>query len=1547
MKISIRIAGFLLAAAALPAWSQAVDLDNLVAQGAAVGHDRATGKVSFVGTENGNGRLGPPAVPNNREANARAHFDRFAPNFGLSSSADLRTLKVRNGPAGATVRFEQTINGVSVFASHMAVNTDKAGALRAIAGKVSTRTIDTNPSINTLVAARTATAIVARKYGVDQAGLVASRPVLNVYDPVLVGSGRPQRLVWKVVVTSAGRGINELVLVDAKSGTIALAFTQIHHARNRITYDTNSTNVLPGTFECNEAASDCTSGAIPDADLAHAYAADVYDFYASRFGRDAIDDAGGDMISTTRYCDDPVNDCPMGNAFWDGTQMVYGAGMVADDVVAHEFTHGITQMESGLIYFGEPGAINESLSDVFGEFVDLTNGKGNDATNVRWLMGEDSALGVIRSMSNPPAFNQPDKKSNILWYKGSADNAGVHTNSGVGNKAAFLIVDGGTFNGKTVTGIGIDKAAQIYYEAQTMLLGSGSNYLDLYNALFQACTNLTGLFGITANDCTQVRNATSAVEMNAASPVTTAKPFCAAGTSTNIVGADDFEGGGMGTLTRLTSLPSGQWSISNAFPGLLQGTYHGLATDAATVTDSSLVYQINPVIQAGDHFYFESIWDLDQNYDGVVVEYSINGGTSWVDANSLLVAGQGYNGTLLPGSALYPRRAFTGFLSDPVFSAYDLTTLAGKNVRWRFRLATDSTNLGIPFEGFLVDDVFHYQCSAGDFSLTSDAQDVVESAGNAIVTVSRGNGGSGAATVSYATANGTAIAGTDYTAKSGILSWTAGDARPKTISIPITNRSGAQASRAFTVSLSSPTGATLGAPTAQTITIGDFDGTIQFDSPTVSVNENGPNVTLTVVRNGFAGPAASVTWSTATQTATATSDFTTRTGTLTWVAGDASPKTISIGPVTTAGAYIPIVNDTMVEAPETFLVNLSAVAGAALGPTSSAQVTIVSEDNGVSMAGTTKSFVEGDGAQQIMVNRGGSTGAVDVNYTFNNGTAQNGTHFTGVNGSLHWNNGETGLKAIPVTILDDAVVNASRTFTVTLSGATGAPLSTPTTTVTIADNDNSLQFTAATASVLESTANVMLSVSRAGITAGQAAGVTWTINNGSALSGTDFGGPTTGTLSWAIGETAMKTITIPIINNATLNGSRTFTVTLSSPTGPNAVLGAVGTSTVTINDDERGVRFDQASYIFNEGTAATIKVKRMGPASTAMTATWATVNGSGVSGTDFGVSGSAAPRTGTISWAINDAADKTISIPTIQNTTHDQPNRDFTVTLTPGAGITLGSPGTTTVTIQDDDVTGKDSVRFDVAKLLVVENVGNAVLTVHRDDTGGGFARDITVKYATVAGTALAASDFTPVTNGLLHWGPGDSADKTISIAIVNNTVAEPTESFKVVLSAPSPGTTLGTPSEATITILDDDEVFPPDGIIPAGFSQTAAATKGWHVSNDPGAYEGALQLKTDEIDDGESAGLDMTGTFATGSVTFRVKISSEANFDVLTFYIDGTPMQSWSGTTVAGWQASNTFTITTPGLHTLRWLYVKDGSVSVGMDRAFLDALVTPGFTP
>ena len=321
---------------------------------------------------------------------------------------------------------------------------------------------------------------------------------------------------------------------------------------------------------------------------AYDFAGKTYDFYALRFGRNSIDDAatglGLPLISAVRYC--PADDVPRGPGArsrthsWDGKQMTYGDGYAdADDVVAHELTHGVTEDESNLLYWYESGAINESMSDVMGQFVDLGDNDAQD-TNLatRWQIGEDLPGGAIRDMADPQAFGQPAKTSDVEWDSDWLDVGGVHANSGVGNKAAYLITDGtvnepgGTFNGHTVTGLGLDKAAAIYYRAEQTLT-SGSDYRDLYNILRGSCTALVDTFpndkngdpiseAITAADCDQVTAAVTAVQMNVYpthdAKIPTAPGYCATGyTVTNLL-LDNFETG-----TNWTS--SGAWALSQDY----------------------------------------------------------------------------------------------------------------------------------------------------------------------------------------------------------------------------------------------------------------------------------------------------------------------------------------------------------------------------------------------------------------------------------------------------------------------------------------------------------------------------------------------------------------------------------------------------------------------------------------------------------------------------------------------------------------------------------------------------------------------------------------------------------------------------------------------------------------------------------------------------------------------------------------------------------------------------------------------------------------------
>ena len=598
-----------------------------------------------------------------------------------------------------------------------------------------------------------ALAAVAKHEGVDAAKLVATAPALWIYDArLLLPDGRPPVLAWRLDV-SDGVGIRELVMVDAKRGAVVLHFNQIDRAWQSpqdaapsrapagggvpsapfgaplisvydMLHDCESgstdcsgtgTSSLPGTLVCTEAdPASCSSET--DAQGAYAYLGDTQDFYATHPGRNRIDGAGMRLVASVHY------GLGYQNAFWNGSQMVFGDGFpTADDVVGHELTHGVTERESELIYFGQSGAINESFSDVWGELIDQVNGAGTDTAAVKWLMGEDvPGSGAIRSMKNPPAFGDPDSMTSARYYTGASDSYGVHTNSGVNNKATYLMVDGGVFNGKTVAPLGIAKVADIYYEAQTNLLGSGANYIDLYYALYQACVNVVGTDGITQADCLSVRAATDAVKMNMtkSAVVYPTADYCPVGQTVSPVDLfnDDLEGGSGNWISGSLTGPS-PWTLSTAREDSSSGANALFWPGASDVSDSYAEMNGDVVIPTGakpylrfDHDYsFET--EGTAYFDGGVVEYSTDGGSTWVDLSAKFSAGKNYVGTLQSAfsNPLAGRRAFANKTISYTESRYSLSTLAGRTFRIRFRAGSDAA---VESPGWFVDDVRIYTCLA-------------------------------------------------------------------------------------------------------------------------------------------------------------------------------------------------------------------------------------------------------------------------------------------------------------------------------------------------------------------------------------------------------------------------------------------------------------------------------------------------------------------------------------------------------------------------------------------------------------------------------------------------------------------------------------------------------------------------------------------------------------------------------------------------------------------------------------------------------------------
>ena len=692
------------------------------------------------------------------EAKALGFFSQYGAVFGVQSpSSELAVSSVAGDDAGSVVKLAQRYRGLPVFNAVLGVHFDTAGAVTAANGTfVPGLKVATQPKVGAATAANDAIGAVSQKLGVSVVSLAAAVPILGVIRTGLAqdGSGA-QALAWKTTVT--GVDVREFVYVDAIKGGALETFTGIPDAMNRETYNNLSQPDYGLAKKCRSDSGPTEVPADPDCDNAHTYAGDTYKFYWNGFRRDSFDNKGSTLTSYVHYLS---TICP--NAFWNGQFMTYCSTFPHDDVAGHEISHGVTEFSANLVYAYQPGALNESFSDIFGETIDLLNTSENEP-NSRWLLAEGIAPGVgLRDMDDPegPAYGNPASCGSELYFCGSSDSGGVHTNSGVPNKAYTLMVDGGSLNGVTVTGIGLTKAAAIQYRALTGYLTVYSNFVDDYEALQASCRDLrnkrlydadpeTGggvaAAKISKADCTQVKNALDAVQMTKAVCTTTAPspagPLCASGETVASLFKDDHETGSPGwTASNDTSLYTGQnWQVVSEF--VASGTHAWRINDELTscsgdsTSDNYLVSpQVNltgtnrPVLRFLHDFFTEG------GYDGGTVEVNING--SWVKIENSDFTLNGYNGQMNPDSTapnwtVLSRRVFTGYRTPGQFpkltyaeSRADLTSYVAQDadriVQFRFRFGTDFCN-GTDI-GWYLDDVEVYECTAGTAAATVTAK---------------------------------------------------------------------------------------------------------------------------------------------------------------------------------------------------------------------------------------------------------------------------------------------------------------------------------------------------------------------------------------------------------------------------------------------------------------------------------------------------------------------------------------------------------------------------------------------------------------------------------------------------------------------------------------------------------------------------------------------------------------------------------------------------------------------------------------------------------
>jgi len=311
------------------------------------------------------------------------------------------------------------------------------------------------------------------------------------------------RLAWQVNLR--GPKGHQAVYVNAHTGRILYSEDQRDEGFDLDLEDGNNEDPedLCGWFDDDDISWNSDS----DASMVSSNFVTIYWWWRNTFGRDSYDGDGEQMEVNIHVYYNPLN-----AAYGVCDLFFVGNGMGTLDILAHEFTHAVTQSEIGWSgSSGQTGALNESYSDIFAALLD-----GN-AT-----IGEGSPLGIIRNMSNPPAnqttcdrinfFNHPDRMSQYLNLP--CDKGAIHANTGINNKAAYLIIWGGAHNGRNVTGLGTFKAGRLFYNVITNRLGGGANFVDAANAAIAEAKSLRGSGFFSTIDICQVINAYTSVELS-------------------------------------------------------------------------------------------------------------------------------------------------------------------------------------------------------------------------------------------------------------------------------------------------------------------------------------------------------------------------------------------------------------------------------------------------------------------------------------------------------------------------------------------------------------------------------------------------------------------------------------------------------------------------------------------------------------------------------------------------------------------------------------------------------------------------------------------------------------------------------------------------------------------------------------------------------------------------------------------------------------------------------------------------------------------------
>lgn len=864
-----------------------------------------------------NGDLRPGDASGSPDDKALGFLREYGSLLGADSAQTelVRRSSAKDAQGDTHITYTQLYKGVPVFGGIVKAHLDSDNNLTAVNGvAVPEIDVNTTPRLSAEQAAARAIAAVVNDPPANEVtgvpvqlspnDLRALSTTLYVYRVGLVRGveGRSQ-LVYRVEVTN-GSSVNEIVFVHAHAGKLVNRYSTVNSALFRRVFE-QEFNPLNQVWQ----EGDPFPGALnADQQNIVTFSGDAYRFFFNSFGRDSYDGAGAEMQTVNN---DPQIACP--NANWNGITTNYCNGVTGDDTVAHEWAHAYTEFTHNLIYQWQPGALNESYSDIWGEVVDELNGPnlpntlrsdgvcsthtqlpvvvvinspgaiaGNCAaagasfgtqltlagltgdvvlaaptngcaalTNAaavagkialidrgtcgfvvkaknaqdagaaaviiannttgspfpmggtdpavtipaamisqehgslikgqlaipatvnvtmkldpssredsfRWLAGEDDEAfgGAIRDLWNPNCLSDPGKVSDAEYFCDTGDAGGVHTNSGVPNHGFALLVDGGTFNGRTVTGLGLTKAAHIYWRAQSVYQTETTDFNDHADALEASCQDLVGATltnlstgapagdapgAILAGDCTEVSDMIAAVELRT-DPTAQCNfepllnqnppPICGDEKSSPIIFREGFERGGLRGW-RLTNTgvfsgwPGTNWAQDTTLPGGRAGSaafaqdLDGQCDGDAGDVSGSMSLESRPIFLISlfnrransPRLTFEHYVATEGEFDGGNVKIRINRGP-WTLIPASAYIFNAYNMALATAddgntNPLAGEEAFSGSDGGQVTGTWgqsqiDLTKVGagmGDIIQLRFDFGNDGCGA---IDGWFVDDI--------------------------------------------------------------------------------------------------------------------------------------------------------------------------------------------------------------------------------------------------------------------------------------------------------------------------------------------------------------------------------------------------------------------------------------------------------------------------------------------------------------------------------------------------------------------------------------------------------------------------------------------------------------------------------------------------------------------------------------------------------------------------------------------------------------------------------------------------------------------------